>query len=184
MGCNLYECLQKCQTGDESSIIELLGRLSPMLTAGAHYLGYEDAYNDLVLYLLAEIKDIKLYTLRNTTDAGIITYFQQVVHHEISHLAAKHRKGNRISYFSELSDGALCSVELKTSNYNTYNNLILTDIALYLSPKEMNVIFLIYFKDLSVTQIAKLLGVSRQAVNKTKLSALKKLRKHWCKDQH
>lgn len=179
MSCNLYECLQKCQAGDESSIIELLSRLSPMLAAGAHYLGYEDAYNDLVIYLLAEIKDLKLYTLRNTTDAGIITYFQQVVHHKISRLAIKHRKYNSISYFSELSDGALCSIELKTANNNTYNNLILTDIALYLSPKEMNVVFLLYFKDLSIAQIAKTLGVSRQAVNKIKLSALKKLKTRW-----
>ena len=133
MSCNLYECLQKCQAGDESSIIELLSRLSPMLAAGAHYLGYEDAYNDLVIYLLAEIKDLKLYTLRNTTDAGIITYFQQVVHHKISRLAIKHRKYNSISYFSELSDGALCSIELKTANNNTYNNLILTDICVCIS---------------------------------------------------
>ncbi len=144
-----------------------------MLTAGSRYLGYEDAYNDLVVYLLAEIKRLDLHNLRNTTDAGIITYFRQVIHHGIIHLAIKHRRDDNVSYFSELSDGAISSIEVKTASRSVYNNLTLVDVSNFLSFKELRVIYLIYFKCLSVSQVAKVLGVSRQAVNKIKLSALK-----------
>lgn len=92
MDCGLYDHLYKCQEGDEASTIKLLDKLSPMLIAGSHYLRYEDAYNDLVVYLLAEIKRLALHNLRNTTDAGIITYFRQVIRHGIIHLAIKHRR--------------------------------------------------------------------------------------------
>lgn len=179
MNSGLYDYLYKSQKGDDASTIKLLDKLSPMLTAGSRYLGYEDAYNDLVAYLLAEIKRLDLHNLRNTTDAGIITYFRQVIHHGIIHLAIKHRRNDNVSYFSELSDGAISSIEVKTASRSVYNNLTLVDVSNFLSFKELRVIYLIYFKCLSVSQVAKVLGVSRQAVNKIKLSALKKLGTHW-----
>lgn len=178
MDCGLYDHLYKCQEGDEASTIKLLDKLSPMLIAGSHYLRYEDAYNDLVVYLLAEIKRLALHNLRNTTDAGIITYFRQIIRHGIIHLAIKHRRDDNISYFSKLSDGAISSIEVKTASRSVYNNLTLVDVAQFLSFKELRVIYLIYFKCL-VSQVAKMLGVSRQAVNKIKLSALKKLKTRW-----
>lgn len=57
---------------------------------------------------------------------------------------------------------------------------VFTDEKMYIAVKELsskqkNVLYFIYFKDISEQEIANILGLTRQAVNKIKQTALKKI---------
>ncbi|WP_407697178.1 sigma factor-like helix-turn-helix DNA-binding protein [Schinkia azotoformans] len=70
--------------------------------------------------------------------------------------------------------------EVASATSDTYFNLDLTGIDHVLTKLELSIIKKYYLLNYTVTEIASIYGISRQAVNQTKNRALKKLKK-WFK---
>ena len=133
----------------------------------------------IIVKLIPEILEFRISTLKNVTDAGLITYFQRVVQHIVIKLVKTVRLQNKNICISDLSEGALSQLEIQNSSVDIYNNLLLCDIKKLLATKEYQVIYLFFFRRYSISEIAKILGISRQAANKHKLNGLKKLKMSW-----
>lgn len=70
----------------------------------------------------------------------------------------------------------LSYAEVSLSSYDNYNILLTLSLNKILNQQEFLVIYTIYFLGYSSADIAQASGISRQAVNQTKVRALKKLR--------
>ena len=85
---------------------------------------------------------------------------------------------NNISTSSKLSKSRIASIGTlpPQSCSQSYRRLLIYDLKRTLTAKEFSVIYALIFKELSVAEIAEKQGISRQAVNQMKNSAIKKLR--------
>ena len=79
---------------------------------------------------------------------------------------------------SKLSKSRIASIGTlpPQSCSQSYRRLLIYDLKRTLTAKEFSVIYALIFKELSVAEIAEKQGISRQAVNQMKNSAIKKLR--------
>ena len=84
---------------------------------------------------------------------------------------------NNISTSSKLSKSRIASIGTlpPQSCSQSYRRLLIYDLKRTLTAKEFSVIYALIFKELSVAEIAEKQGISRQAVNQMKNSAIKKL---------
>lgn len=175
----VFEYVKQFQAGDQTAGMSLIEKFNPMLKSAAFLLAYEDAYDDLVLNLLFEAKHLKLENIKNPTDAGMVTYFHHLVYHLKIKLSDAHHNKKQTYSMSELSEGALNLFEAQHSTKDEYRSLLLYDMKQILTEKEYLIIYLFFFRDIPISKISDFMGISRQAVNKYKLSAIKKLRKAW-----
>lgn len=175
----VYEYVKQFQAGDQTAGTSLIEKFNPMLKSAAFALAYEDAYDDLVLNLLSEAKHLKLENIKNPTDAGLVTYFHHLVYHLKIKLSNAHHAEKQTYNMSDLSEGTLNLFESQHSTKDEYRSLLIHDVKQILSDKEYRVIYLFFFRDIPISKISDSMGISRQAVNKYKLSAIKKLRKAW-----
>lgn len=165
--------IENYQKGDSDCGLQIISQFKPLLFKYSRYLRYEDAFFDLQEILLRTIKTINTDNFEN--DFCVIKYIQKAVYNQYIQIS-KHNV-NFTSNFSDLSDESLYMIEAENSYEDDYQNTVLNDIKSLLTDKEYKVIYNIYYQDYSVQEIAEKLSVSRQAVNKIKISALKKLKK-------
>ena len=117
-----------------------------------------------------------------------ISYFVKMVHFESKHFDRKQRKRNEMLQLTldKLEDSGQRIVELFPENkVNEYFGCRLEDLIedpdLYhsiqsLTDKQKTLLNLIFIEEMTDTEIAKLLGVSQQAITKAKKKALTKLK--------
>lgn len=120
---------------------------------------------------------IDLSRLRNTSDAGLVTYIKNAVHYQLIAFRKEDHKRACTSSIEDLGDFDIERFERINSTNDFYRDLFLQDIKKYLTGLEYQVILSVYVQGKKPAELAKELQVSRQAVNEVKLTALRKLRK-------
>lgn len=175
----IYNLLLHAQAGDKGALSEVLIIFSPSLKFSARLLNYEDAYNDLIVELIEVINKLKLDTLRANNDAALISYFNIVIRNLRSLLIKNLVRTPSIVLESSLTSEQLFMLSSRSSVQDSYDNLVWEDMRNILTAKEFIVLFLIFHEGRSVIKISQVLGISRQAVNKLKLSAFDKLKSAW-----
>lgn len=167
----LYELLKEAQEGQERSTLALLERFEPLMKKYAKMLGYEDAMQDLTLAFLNVIINMTLKE-KYCSDGQIINYFSKAIYHEYIRLAkAFYRHESEIAFDENIKT----EVEEKIVETDFHDGM---DVLNVLTERQKQVVYLLYFCDFSAKEIAAILGVSRQAINKTKNNALEILRKY------
>ena len=179
MESSLYSCIQAIQDGDKEQALALLEKFSPLLKKYAFFMQSEDALPDFQCFLLAFSKNLQLDKLTMSTDGAIISYINKAIyHHYIALSKAKRHQLPTVSIESQTDYDPL-QFDTTFSESDTYNNLLLLDLKRALSTEEYHVIYDHYFRQYSIQEIATRDKKSRQAINKSKKTALEKLRHYW-----
>lgn len=173
----LADLIFKAQEGNDEASLRLIEQFNPLLRKYAYKLSYDDAYNDLLADFLGIIKSIDINNLHNNCNGSIVSYICKSVYSSyISKSKAKHKYFQSVIPFSGLSENEQYYVEASLSSSDNYDILLTLSLDKVLNQHEFLVIYTIYFLGYSSADIAQASGTSRQAVNQTKVRALKKLR--------
>ncbi len=169
----LKDLIEKLPNND--ACLELIEMFDKLLRKYARLLSYEDSYEEMRLFFIELIFQLKNKKICTDNDGYIVSYISKAVRNQYIALSKGHRMKREIS-FSDISEAQLIYVEQQTSTEDRY------DISDYfpqknpLSNRETIILKAIFMKECSVEKIAQELGISRQAVNQAKNRALEKIR--------
>lgn len=179
MSVKLYREIQSFQDGDSSAAWFLVQKFTPLLKHYAYLACKEDAFEDLQCYFLSLLKALSLDKLSSYEDGVIISYINKSIRNAYIAIAKSKMKNSVVDYIEDLPTPATEELNKRASHVDHYEKLLQRDMQSFLTAAEYKVIYALYFKQQTVTEIAIQTHKSRQAINQTKISALKKLRKAW-----
>ena len=163
-------------------LCDLLRTFEPLLKKYARLLEYPDAYFDLQAAFLDIVKKLDVNRLDNKTDGTVFRYIQSAVHHQYISLSKARRQYVRTHVlFCELEDpetGLTClsNVLADTPAEDELSFIEKDYLQRHLNKTEYEIILLIFYCGYSIAEIAQSRKVSRQYVNRQKISALQKLK--------
>lgn len=163
------------QAGDRDAMQELLKKFAPLLKKYAYLLKMEDAYEELQCNFLTALVNLDINRLISKSDGAIINYIQQSIYHSYIALSKAKRKDSKIVHTDDLQDLDPLQYDARFSTNDQHNALLLHDLQDMLTDTEYKVICGLYFERYTVSELAQILGKTRQAVNQAKKRALIKL---------
>lgn len=163
------------QQDSPEAMKEILAKFNPLIQKECKYeygLNKEDCIDELIFFVLKFVKTIDLKKFK--TDPQLIAYFEKSIKHEGARFF---RKKTKILKHEKLigDDEIVKQLSLDFSPSCDDNMVIKSYVQNILNKKEGQVIYLHYIMDYSIADIAKIFGISRQAVNKEKNKAIKKI---------
>jgi DNA-directed RNA polymerase specialized sigma subunit len=173
-----YEMISLSVSGNKLHLEALINKFNPLLKKHAHYLDYEDAYSDMVLWFIVEIKNIKPHTIKNQNEASMLSYINMLVKNISSKLLSLKIdtiNSKPISSFDYDENGG----NIITDQYGTldnYEELGYSGLLQILSKNEADVIYSYFYLDCTEKEIAKKLFINRGSVARIKSRAIRKLR--------
>ena len=178
----LLELVERAQNSDSEAMMILLNQFEPILNKYAKKLAldYEDAKQEMLLAFIEVIKKWKLSLLSDSSNRTIIAYIAKSIHTSYIRISQK----TKLAFVEIPLDSSESKQEHQTEHtildsYDLYRD----EIMALLSEREYLVFRLYYLQDISIESIAKMLNVSRQAVNKVKNKATEKLKKFYGEDE-
>ena len=150
---------------NKDNILLLIEKFKPLLNKYARLLNYEDAYQDLVVFFIAMIKEFP--SIEN--EGKIVNYIGKCVRNEYIRLGIKRRR--IISLEVELNDnevGESIDIDVLIDLYNALDRL---------SERQKFIVIENVVNSKSDCMIGKELGLSRKTVNGDKIKAMYKLKK-------
>lgn len=167
----LYEIINKCQQGEEKYLYQIIDKFKPIIKSFANKLKSNDAENELSYFVMELIYKIKLNGFeKEQSEGALINYIVQSVRHEY---IRKSKRQVLDSAHLSLNDAIISTQDRCISLEEKYE---LHDILSCLTNHQREVIRLFYFQGLSDQVIGQMLHTTRQAVNRTRNDALRKLR--------
>ncbi len=174
MICSLME---KAQQEDKEAMQELIDRFQPLLRKYARKLGYDDAYEDCLLFFIELIKNMDLKRLKDRKDQAAVSYIRVSVVNFYRKRICKIIEEEREIAFSELTEEQRYYIEARTAKQDEVNIFTELGIDKFLSEEEQMVIYLVYAQGYTAAEIARKEHKSRQTVNQLKKRTLNKLKK-------
>lgn len=165
----LYDLLVRAKKNDKDAMYEIIEDFSLTLKKLSKGLHYEEAETDLIIELIELIQNINLEKFLNSNNKQIAKYIH--LRKRSINLFKKHKKPFDTSLeinHEILQDDSLEYVE---------NTVVTSMIIESLVKKQKDIITMEFVHGYSEKDISKILGISRQAVNRTKNRALNNLRK-------
>ena len=165
----IYLLVEEFKKGDKNKFLDILLKFDPLLNKLQRNSCYEDMKNELTLFLFILLDKIPIELVRY-----IISYIAKSIKYQYIHINKIHQnKNNNTLYLNE---------DVFNIGYTEdLSNIILNDIIKSLTIKEQNVIKNIYLNNKSESEVGRKLGVSRQAIHKTHVRALNKIKKIYLK---
>ncbi|MBU3109835.1 sigma-70 family RNA polymerase sigma factor [Clostridium gasigenes] len=152
---------------------DYLGRLiicfKPQIGKYSRILKGEDTRQELIIYLIKVIDTIPVNKNIIWHDKSILSYISKSIKNEYIKISKRENSINNKKV--ELD---LCN-ELESEYFE--EDFSFVELFKELTEKESHIIKLVYIYGFSVTEIAQTMEITRQAVNKSKNRALKKLKK-------
>lgn len=168
------------QKGNQLALMNLINKFYPVLKKHGNKLKYEDGYNDLVLYFIELVNKFNLSEINNVSDGGLVNYINNSIYHKYIALSRNWSNiGKKTFFIGDVLDTGFNSRIPQLQHNDLYSNLFFGELSSVLTSLELYVITLHYRDQFTIHEIALMKGVSRQAINKIKLNALKKLRKRY-----
>ncbi len=165
--------IKESQAGNQEATLQLLQQMRPLLVSYSRKLKYEDAYEDLQLFMLERIAALRLDTMKILSDGSLINYFKNAVKNEYIRLS---KRKSQVEQNEKLSQQEEISLELAPAVKDDYSRLLVTDLRKSLNQSEYRVILDMVFLDLSVKEIAQFSGQTVWNIYKLRKNALEKLR--------
>lgn len=170
----LYNLIENSQNKNLDSVEIICRRFAPLIKKYTHMLGYEDAYNDLQLCLIECIYKMPLCSGKfNLSDAYILSYIKKSVYFGYIALSKRYKKYN---YKNVLDENYVYRVDKASYEEDMCimeDELYLTDIKNILNIGEYELLRIKFIEQYTDAEIAKIYGISRQAVNK-RINKIKK----------
>ena len=173
----ICDLLSKAQQGDQMAMMELIDRFQPLLRKYAKKLGYDDAYEDCLLFFIELITTMKLKKLNGWKDQSVVSYIKVSVINFYKKKICKVIKEEQEIVFSELTEEQRYYIEARTAKTDEINSFLELGIDRFLSEEEWMVLYLVYAKGYTIAEIARKEHKSRQTVNQLKQRTLNKLKK-------
>ncbi|URZ17343.1 sigma-70 family RNA polymerase sigma factor [Clostridium felsineum] len=172
---SLKNIIIQSKNGDKDCMLLMIQKFMPLIKKYSNKLSYDDAREDLIIGFMEIIGDMPVdKSIKFDEEKYIVGY----INISMKHLYVKLLK--KLIKLSDNETGLYLNTMLENDNVDTSefinNRIILKELLNKISAYQRYIIISIYFLDLSEDQIAKNLKVSRQAINRTKLRALKSLK--------
>ena len=163
MNYTLFDLFLNAYNGNSFAQLQIVQRFQPLLKKYAVLLKYEDAYSDL-------LHSGKLTKLQRKDDGTLVKYIESSIRHQ--YISLNSRK-NAVDNSVIASVDEIDFDQMSLSSNDEYPELLISDLHSVLQPSELTLLSQFVFKGMSIADIAEKSGVSRQAINRKKLSILK-----------
>ena len=175
---DLIKLICEAQSGCEEAMVQLIERFAPAINKYYRISNYDaDMRSDLQLSFIILIKRFNLKKLAIANDYAIISYVNHSIKYEYIRLIKKksQERGRMIDGdFSDVIAYYQSDMEAEDENFGEFEiNDVMKSV---LSPREIFFVKSIVLDGYKASEIAKVIGVSRQYVNQCKNNALRKLR--------
>ena len=168
---DLYNTIKNIKNGETDEIVYILNLFDPLLNKFQRNSNYEDMKNELSLFMFTVLNKIPLDIHCFKEDKYIVSYIHKSLKYKYMSLNKLNQKINS----NEIeSDFTLLN---SFNDVNPTSHIFFNDIIKNLTENEQNILRKIYIEGLNESEISRCLNISRQAVNKTHLRALKKLKR-------
>ena len=170
----LWEQIRLSKNGDETSILNLIERFSPLLRKYARKLNYEDSFLDMQLAFIEMLHAVQPYKLNSTSDGAVVKYIQVSMHNAYVKLLKKYIRSSfpaeELDTYTDAQFYKRVKPQKSEPNGSSKPPGVLTK-------KESYVLHGIYGLGYTAAEIARQNGVTRQNVNQVKKNAMEKLRR-------
>lgn len=174
---SLIERITAAQKGKGDHLSHLIEDFSPLLRKYATRLDYEDAFADIQFDFIKFVYNFKVDSFYPREDQYVLGYLEKAMKHAyIKRSKEKSHFLNHYEFFDDLSVFEKNCIEKSSATYDKYSELDVEQLKKLLPPCQFQIIYLLYYSNLSVKETGQALGISRQSVNQTKKKALAKLR--------
>lgn len=176
MSLNIFNLIELAQNNDKHSLICLVEKFDPLLKKYAYKLNDIDAYNNLRADFIEFILNVDTKKIRSQNDAKLVSYISTSIYHFYLKQSILLNCTKKTLLLSDLSEAQITKIEEQSAvnEMHIYHNL---EYALSkLTSKEKKLIHLIFYNEITIPEVAKLYGTSRQAINQKKIRILKKMK--------
>lgn len=169
----LYKYILQARKKDTDAMLYLIQKFYPLLLKYSSMIHEEDSLSEIILFFLELLHHIPSQLLQPQLEGKLVNYIVVSIRnypiHKRKERALLHRTFSTgfQNWYPKYSEP--CS-------YDNHDQLLFDIIKEPLSNTEYEVIVAIYFYQYSVSQVALFRHISRQAVNQTRIRALKKLK--------
>lgn len=171
IGMNLYDLLKRAKENDKDATYEIIKDFDGTLKKLSNSLHYEEAETDLIIELLKLIQSIDIKKFKDSSHKQIARYIHIHLKKRVLNLFANKKKW--LYDFVEINYDIL-----EDTSITDIESTVLTSILIEsLVKHQQDIIVMEFIYDFPEKKIAKILGITRQAVNRTKNRALKNLKK-------
>lgn len=163
---NLRNKIIEIQNGNKNNIYDILIIFDNILNKYSRLLDHEDTKQDLIIFLIGLLDKIPIYEFNN--ERQILSYISKSIKYEYIRLSKiNSRKLSNEVYINEDTE----------MHYNfDSSDIEFLDLISVLNESEKNILKLFFIENFSISEISKLMNVSRQAINQNKNRAIKKLK--------
>lgn len=134
-------------------------------------LKYEDAYNDLQLFLIIKISMFDCENIKNKSDGALVNYIEKSIYHEYIKLSKKNDMFDKEMIGVEDDN----IIEVLGGKEDDYSFIWFDELKNNLSDIEYKVIIGLYYNNLSVKELAYKMNNSIWNIYKIKKKALNKI---------
>ena len=165
----LYNLIQGFRNGEMDTFIVIMDKFEPQLNKFQRNSINEDMKSDLTLFMFKILSKIPLDKDIFRDDKYIFSYINKSLKHQYIHL-------NKISHKLMNKEIPLEDKIINQGDDNCFRNIVFEDLIKNLTDIEKNVIINKYKFNYAEAEIARMKGISRQAVHKTHIRALSKMK--------
>jgi RNA polymerase sigma factor (sigma-70 family) len=177
----LIEILRLVQIKDDDAQLLLLERFDRSIKSFTYKLNYDGANTDLIIFILELCQKVDLIRFENLNEGAVVKYIYNSLRHEYIRLSKLNSRFKLNEQLYGIDPSELISNH-NTTEENLYFDKYVEGLINILTEKERQVIVYTCILEYSDVETAKMLGISKQAVGKTKKRALRKLRCELDKD--
>lgn len=171
MDTNLLEEITIFQDNEEN-FINIFAYFNSKIRYLAYKLRYPEAETDLIIYLYELLKSLNSNKFEKEQD--IVAYINRCLKNRSILLYYKDFKDKELMSFT--SETEILDVIDINDRSDEYSDIRFNDLISILKPKQKEITFYKFYMQFSDVEIAKMLKISRQAVNKTQRLALRNLK--------
>lgn len=171
MGTNLLEEIIIFQDNEEN-FMNIFSYFNSKIKYLAYKLRYPEAETELIIYLYELLKLLNPNKFEKEQD--IVAYINRCLKNRSIFLHNKVFKDKELMSFT--SETEILDVININDRSDEYSDIRFNDLISSLKPKQRQITFYKFYMQFSDVEIAEMLNISRQAVNKTQRLALRNLK--------
>jgi len=172
--------LIKCaKDNDENAMIELIDAFAPLIGKYTRIMNYdEDFRNDMILKLITITKiELDLGKFKELNNYIVLKYIETALYHHYIMLSKQHNSRTSLEMNYEYDVIVDLSDANESMSDSLHDGLFLDTVQSVLTEREYICVDLMALRGYTTEQVARQLGITKQAVNQCKNRALGKVKR-------
>ena len=170
--------VEDIQNHKPNTMMEVITQFMPLIKKYSNLLRFEDAEQELIVSFIEILYAIPIRTIQEkegSTYIALLSYIKVAVHNRYIELSKRHQRLQDNEWFLPEGDEIDRYIWFDTVEDNDLS-IIMRDALQKLNQKQRIILVERYICGYSDAEISERLGISRQAVNRSRHRALEKLR--------